>query len=227
MEKGNCGRAGQAAMTRRQTIFGLATWIGARLAAGQAIDPHTRDYWNGKFKDPKTAYRRQPSRLLVESIRGRKPGLAIDLGMGDGRNAVYLALQGWQVTGVDLSDVAVGQARQHAAAAGVKLDAVIDGLDHYDLGRGRWDLITLFYVHAWYESARPRSTERIREALKPGGLLVMEGFAGDENFMFHTNQLLRDFDALRILRYEDVEDEAEWAPGRRSHLVRFVAEKNP
>jgi len=39
--------------------------------------------------------------------------------------------------------------------------------------------------------------------------------------------LLRDFDALRILRYEDVEDEAEWAPGRRSHLVRFVAEKNP
>jgi SAM-dependent methyltransferase len=200
--------------------------IGARLAAGQAIDPHTRDYWNGKFKDPKTAYRRQPSRLLVESIRDRKPGAAVDLGMGDGRNAVYLVLQGWQVTGVDLSDVAVGQAKQHAAAAGVKLDAVIDGLDHYDLGRSRWDLIALFYVHAWYESARPRSTERIREALKPGGLLVMEGFAGEENFMFHTNQLLRDFDTLRILRYEDVEDEAEWAPGRRSHLVRLVAEKN-
>ncbi len=214
-----------ARINRRTAIAAPLLWLAARLAPGQVIDPRTRDFWNGKFKDPKTAYRRQPSPLLVESVRGRKPGAAVDLGTGDGRNAVYLGLQGWQVTGVDLSDVAVAQARQHAADAGVKLDAVVDGLDHYDFGHNRWDLITLFYVHAWYEGARPRSTERIREALKPGGLLVMEGFAGEEKFMFQTNQLLRDFDDLRVVRYQDTMDEAEWNPGRQSRLVRFVAEK--
>jgi SAM-dependent methyltransferase len=215
-----------ARINRRTAILAPLPWLAPRLAPGQAIDPRTRDFWNGKFKDPNTAYRRQPSPLLVESIRGRKPGTAIDLGMGDGRNAVYLALQGWQVTGVDLSDVAVAQARQHAADGGVKLEAILDGLDHYDFGRNRWDLITLFYVHAWYEGAWPRSTERIREALKPGGLLVMEGFAGEERFMFQSNQLLRDFDDLHVVRYQDTMDEAEWNPGRQSRLVRFVADKS-
>ena len=80
------------------------------------------------------------SRLLVEAIRERKPGRALDLGMGEGRNAIYLAQRGWQVTGVDLSDVGVTQAKKHAAQVGVSLDAVLDGLDHYDFGRNRWAL---------------------------------------------------------------------------------------
>jgi len=66
---------------------------------------------------------------------------------------------------------------------------------------------------------------RIAAALKPGGLLVIEGFAGQEKFMFQPNELLRDFSDLRVLRYEDTEDEADWAPGHRSHIIRFVAEK--
>jgi hypothetical protein len=53
----------------------------------------------------------------------------------------------------------------------------------------------------------------------------MEGFAREEKFMFQTNQLLRDFDDLRVVRYQDTMDEAEWNPGRQSRLVRFVAEK--
>jgi SAM-dependent methyltransferase len=199
----------------------------ASLAPSQVVDPRDRDFWNGKYSDPKFEFNHQPSRLLVEAVRGRHPGLAIDLGMGEGRNAIYLAQQGWQVTGVDLSDVAVAQAKRHAAQVGIKLDAVIDGLDHYDFGRGRWDLITLFYMHAWYHGAKPRAVERLRNALKPGGLLVIEGFAGNEKYMFQPNELPRDFGDLRILRYEDVREEADWAPGSKSHIVRLVAEKLP
>ena len=165
--------------------------------------------------------------MLVEAIRERKPGLAVDLGMGEGRNAVYLAQQGWQVTGVDQSDVAVGQAKKRALEAGVKLDAVVDDLDHFDLGRGKWDLVVLMYVHAWYRGAKPRSVQRIVEALKPGGLVVIEGFAGDETYMFHSNELLRDFGSeFKILRYEDLEAQADWAPGRKSHIIRLVGEKS-
>jgi len=161
----------------------------------------------------------------VQAVQGRKPGRAIDLGMGQGRNALYLAAHGWQVTGVDLSDVAVAQAKEQAARQGLALDAVVDNLDHYDTGKDRWDLITMFYVHAWYHSAKPGVVARLRDALKPGGLLVMEGFAGEPGFMFHTNELLHDFADLRILFYEDAEREAEWAPGAKSHVIRMVAEK--
>lgn len=161
----------------------------------------------------------------MESIRGRKPGRALDLGMGEGRNTIYLAQQGWQATGVDLSDVAVAQAKARAGQLHVNLVAIVDDLDRYDFGKAQWDLITLFYVHAWYHGAKPASPGRLMAALKPGGLLVMEGFAGSEAFMFQPNELLRDFAELRVLRYEDVKDQADWAPGERNHIIRFVGEK--
>lgn len=196
------------------------------LANSQAVDPRDREYWNGKFRDPKTEFSRAPSKLLIEAVRGRQPGRALDLGMGEGRNAIYLAQQGWDTTGVDLADVAVEQAKARAAELHVPLKTVVDGADHFDIGKQQWDLIALFYMHAWYHGAKPASTERLLAGLKPGGLLVIEGFAGEKKFMFQPNELLRDFPQLRIVHYEDVEDQAEWdAQGKRSHIIRLVAEK--
>jgi SAM-dependent methyltransferase len=201
----------------------LLCW--AIVAASQAIDHRNRDFWNGKYNDPKFDFNHRPSRLLVEAIADRRPGDAIDLGMGEGRNVIYLAQQGWRVTGVDLSDVGVAQANKRAAELGVKLTTAIDDLDHYDFGRARWDLITLFYMHAWYHGGKPPAAPRLRDALKPGGLLVIEGFAGDDKSMFQTNELLQDFSDLKILHYEDVMGEADWAPGQKSHIIRLIAER--
>jgi SAM-dependent methyltransferase len=203
----------------------LATLLLLLSAPSLAQEQRDRDFWNEKFKDAKTQFRRQPSPLLVSAIRGRTPGKALDLGMGEGRNTIFLAQNGWDTTGVDLSDVAVGQARIRAADLHLTVHTVIDNLDHYALGQSRWDLIALFYVHAWYHGAKPQSTKRLIAALKPDGLLVMEGFAGPEKFMYQPNELLRDFPGLRVIRYEDMDDEAEWAPGSTSHMVRFIAEK--
>jgi len=192
---------------------------------GQTIDPRDQRFWNDKFSDPTTQFRRAPSRLLVDAIRGRKPGMAIDLGMGEGRNALFLAQQGWTVTGVDLSNVAVAQARKRAAQLGLHIHAVVDNVDHFELGKDRWDLIALFYMHAWYRGSKPSSVVRLKQALKPGGILVIEGFAGKDSYLFQPNELVRDFLDLHILRYEDLRGEADWAPGELSHIVRFVAEK--
>jgi SAM-dependent methyltransferase len=220
-----CGR-NEIGVLARVISFTFCLILNAPLIHSQDIDPRDRDFWNQKFSDPNTQFNHKASRLLADAIRDRRPGLAVDLGMGEGRNAIYLAQQGWQVTGVDLSDVAVTQARKRALQVGIKLDAVVDGLDHFDIGRSRWDLIALFYVHAWYHGAKPRSVQRLHDALKPGGLLVIEGFAGDESYTFHPNELLHDFADLRILRYEDLEDQADWDPGRKSHIIRLVAEKS-
>lgn len=81
--------------------------------------------------------------------------------MGEGRNTIFLAQQGWDATGVDLSDVAVKQAKAKAAQLNVKLTAIVDNLDDYELGESRWDLIAMFYIHAWYHSARVPAAERL------------------------------------------------------------------
>jgi len=125
------------------------------LANGQTVDPRDQGFWNKKFADPKTGFKREPSPLLVDAIHGRRPGRALDLGMGEGRNTIYLAEQGRQSRGVDLSDVAVAQARTRASQLHMAITGIADDLTHYELGRGQWDLIAAFYMHAWYNGTRP------------------------------------------------------------------------
>jgi SAM-dependent methyltransferase len=194
--------------------------IASFLAAQTPADRHR--FWDDVFRKGEVAFNKDASKLLQYAIIDRKPGSAIDLGMGEGRNAVFLASKGWQVTGVDFSEEAVKQAKVRAAAAHLPLTAVIDDLDRFDLGRSRWDLIALFYMHAWFHESKRNVPPRLMEALRPGGLLVIEGYAGGKGD-FQTNELLRSFSALKVVHYEDVPDEADWDPGRKSRIVRFIA----
>jgi 2-polyprenyl-3-methyl-5-hydroxy-6-metoxy-1,4-benzoquinol methylase len=127
------------------------------LAALAQTTSEKRDYWNNVFSSPHLDINRAPSRLLQDALRDRQPGAALDLGMGEGRNAVFLARLGWRVTGVDLSDVAVAQAKKHAEEAGVPLQAIVADLDQYTFGRQRWDLIALFYMHAWFHLSKAQA----------------------------------------------------------------------
>jgi SAM-dependent methyltransferase len=194
------------------------------IAAEAQSPPGVRGYWDDVFRSGKIQFNKNASKLLQYAIRDRTPGNAVDLGMGEGRNAVFLAAKGWRVTGVDISPEAVKQAQARAAAAHANIDAITDDLDHFDAGRAKWDLIVLLYMHAWFHESKHNLPEILAAALKPGGLLVIEGYAGDKGD-FQTNELLRDFDKLKIVHYEDVVDEADWAPGQKSRVVRFIGEK--
>jgi SAM-dependent methyltransferase len=211
-------------VSRRYLLFLL---LSAAVLQAQT-PPDRRRYWDELFHNGKISFNKDASKLLQYAITERKPGLAIDLGMGEGRNAVrnavLLASKGWHVTGVDFSEVAVRQARTRAAATGVSIDAIVEDLDRFELGRARWDLIALFYMHGWSHESRRNVPRLLTEALKPGGLLVIEGYAGDKG-AYQTNELLRRFDGLKIVYYQDALDEADWAPGEKSRLVRFIAEK--
>jgi SAM-dependent methyltransferase len=189
-----------------------------------------RATWNMTFLMGAPTLKREPSSVLVATVLGRQPGKALDLGTGEGRNAVFLAEQQWEVTGVDISDVAVAQAKTNAAARKVKLEAIVGNLDTYDFGSGQWDLITSFYMQGWHGRSKTDVPARIYQALKPGGLVVIEGFAKPEvSVGFSTDALSSAYARLRILRNESVIDEADWDIERcrpcKSHIVRFVAEK--
>ncbi|MGE5181624.1 MAG: methyltransferase domain-containing protein, partial [Acidobacteriota bacterium] len=132
-----------------------------------------RQRWNERFRGG-LGFKKQPNQLLVDTVKGKKPGTALDLLMGQGRNALYLASQGWKVTGVDISDEGLRMTRDEAARQKVKLDLVQSDIDKYDLGTDRWDLVTMIYA-----GDDAKLLERIKPAVKKGGLFVTEYFASD------------------------------------------------
>ena len=189
----------------------LALWTWHRGGDGAE-----RDGWNDIFRNG-VGFTKEPNRLLVETVRGRRPGSALDVAMGQGRNALYLASQGWVVTGVDMSDVGIRQAREEAARRGLSLQTVDANIDGFDFGTAKWDLVTMIYAgndKAWIG--------RIQQSLKPGGLFVLEYFAGEGGFA--AGELAKLFAGYDIARDELVEDTPDWAMDR-AKLVRFVAAK--
>lgn len=175
-----------------------------------------------------------PSSLVLESTASLKPGAALDVGMGNGRNAIYLARKGWKVTGIDLSAAAVKQAQQEAAKLKVDFDARAADVEKMDLGRERYDLIVCMYVHM----VAVRNAKKFIDALKPGGLLIVEGHHAESQALglrpvsgglpgYLDNQLLRTYDKLRIIRYEDRTMPAEWSngPEGKAPIIRLVARK--
>jgi SAM-dependent methyltransferase len=182
--------------------------------------------WNRILTAEKPLFNTNPNAFLVEMIKGRTPGTALDVGMGQGRNAIYLAQQGWTVTGFDPADKAVAQANATAAKLGVKLNTIVQGEEDFDFGENRWDLIVLSYVGA------REYVDRVVRSLKPGGIVVVEGFHRDVTkvssvggaVVFDTNELPKLFSRLRVLRYEDVEAKNDF--GREmNRAVRLLAQK--
>jgi 2-polyprenyl-3-methyl-5-hydroxy-6-metoxy-1,4-benzoquinol methylase len=158
----------------------------------------------------------------------RAQGL-LDAGMGQGRNAIYLATHGWTVTGFDLSGEAVKAAVANAATAGVRLDAVKAGFTDYDFGTAKWDLIALIF--AWAPMEDPAFVARLDRSLRPNGRIVFEHFIDDPAaprppamHALKPGQLRAALRGFRLDRYEELTDLGDWG-GPDMRLVRAVAVK--
>jgi SAM-dependent methyltransferase len=171
------------------------------------------------------------NRFLAEAVKGRPPGKALDIGMGQGRNSLFLAALGWEVTGFDISEVGVKQAQAEAAKRGLKIDARVGDADKFDYGKARWDLVVGMYMHEYLT----RNAAKVIASLKPGGLLVVEGIHRDidkdslrgERYGYRNNELPKIFGALRVRYYEDVLAQADWdrSGGKPVPVVRMLAVK--
>jgi 2-polyprenyl-3-methyl-5-hydroxy-6-metoxy-1,4-benzoquinol methylase len=171
--------------------------------------------WDKVFAGKDPIFVQNPSALVKNAIEGRNPGKALDIGMGQGRNSVYLAAQGWDVTGFDPSAEGVRIALSNAAKAGVKFRAVVARDDEFDYGSDSWDMIVVTYVR---DLAR-NDADLFWKALKPGGIVVYENGADE------SNSVLQAFLHYQILRFEDVETSPEWNPGNRIRVQRLIARK--
>lgn len=177
--------------------------------------------FNKIYQSQKAPFRAEPSRYLARIIEGRKPGKALDVGMGQGRNSVFLAGKGWDVTGYDLSDEGLAAARASAENAGLKIRTVLDSHEKFDYGSGQWDLI--IQVFAWTNLSDEAYRKRVIDSLKPGGILLIEGF-GDPSGK-SKNTLVEAFRNLRILNYDDCTEVADWGL-RPMRIERITVQKD-
>ncbi len=184
-------------------------------------------FFDRTYSSPAPRFNTEPNALMVEAVRDLKPGRALDIDMGQGRNAVFLASKGWEVTGFDFSAEGVRAAREAAKKAGVNLTALERRHEDFDFGRAQWDLVVMSYT--WVPLRAPY-IGRILESLKPGGVLVFEhlmdesGSEGAAPWLPRPNELLRVFETLRILRYEDARASADWS-WRPERIARLIAQK--
>jgi len=192
--------------------------------AGHHPGHHPGHSWDDIYRNG-TGFRLAPNRLLVDSVHGVAPGKALDIDMGQGRNAVYLASQGWDVTGVDTSAEGVRIAGEQAAAAGRKLNGLVQDIQTFEMGTSQWNLIAMIYMDD------RALAERIKAALAPGGLVVIEFFHSDSNDYFphpingfHTGELEQLFHGFTVIRSEVVQDTADFGQ-KPAKLVRFIARK--
>jgi SAM-dependent methyltransferase len=127
--------------------------------------------WNARYKTDRV-WSDNPNGALVAEVAGISPGRALDVGCGEGADAVWLAGQGWHVTALDVSQVALERAALHARQAGVQVRWVHAGLLEASLPPGAFDLVS-----AQYPVLRRTPTEEAERALlaavAPGGTLLV------------------------------------------------------
>lgn len=163
--------------------------------------------WDERYRQGRTMPD-EPAALLVENLSLLpKGGKALDIAMGTGRNALYLASLGFRVTGVDVSAVAVEKCREKAERLGLPIEALVADLERSPLPSNEYDLIVNFYY------LQRSLTAQIVAALRTGGVLVFESFTIDQlqfgwgpkspDHLLHPGELREMFAEMEPLLYHE------------------------
>lgn len=193
-----------------------------------------RLWFNTAYSTGKGFVADRPNAFLVQAVQNTRPGTALDVSMGQGRNSVFLAQMGWDVTGFDVADEGLAIAQKNAEKAGVKIKTVLAGYQDFDFGTNRWDLIALIY--AFFPVHEMTFIEKVMSSLRPGGIIVLESRLLTDNHpdpqnaarigITAPNELLHIFASMRILRYEELVAVPDFGSGS-APLVRLLARKRP
>lgn len=135
--------------------------------------------WDARYSEEGWAYGTDPNDLLREAAAHLPPGPVLCLAEGEGRNAVWLACQGFEVTAVDQSAVGLQKAAALAAQHGVELETQVCDLADYDLGSAQWAGVVSIWCHL-PQPLRAQVHAAIVRALRPGGVLILEAYTPEQ-----------------------------------------------
>ncbi|MBC8554301.1 MAG: methyltransferase domain-containing protein [Candidatus Brocadiales bacterium] len=181
---------------------------------GQIVNASEDDKnrWNNRYNTGEYLYGKEPLKFLKEKLNILVRGKALVLAMGEGRNAVFLAENGFDVDGCDISEKAIEKTKLFAQESGVTLNAFVADLEEYKISADKYDLITCFYY------TQRSLIPQIKDGLKKGGMVMLETYSIDQlkygkdapgpknpAYLLTHNELLNSFRDFRILYYREGE----------------------
>lgn len=183
-------------------------------------------FWDKKYETEAYIFGKEPVEFLREHIDLLPEGKAMDIAMGEGRNAVFMAKNGFEVDGCDISEIAVKKAQSLAKEHNVKIHAFVADLETYRLPKDTYNVIACFYY------LQRDLVPQMKDALKPGGMIIYEtytienlerGFDGPKNkeYLLKSNELLTLFKDLKIIYYREL------VLNNKKAIASLIAKKLP
>ncbi len=173
--------------------------------------PRDKGRWDSKYDQEKYIFGKNPVSFLKDNVHLLPKGKALDLAMGEGRNGVYLATEGFDVKGVDISAKGLEKAHRLAEEFSVSIITEVVDLESVQLEENAYDVILCMYY------MQRDLVPQIKKALKPGGMAVVETYNVDylkysgfnPKYLLKTNELLQWFNDYKIIRYQAFDDGRE------------------
>ncbi|MGV7221001.1 MAG: class I SAM-dependent methyltransferase [Nitrospinales bacterium] len=189
----------------------ISIFIGFLIVTSADAKPRDKERWDNNFNEEFYIYGKEPVPFLVDNVNILPKGKALDLAMGEGRNGVYLATQGFDVLGLDISPIGLDKAQMLAEENGVSISTAIADLEEVDLENETYDVILCMYY------LQRDLFQKMKDALKSGGMVVVETYNTDylkysnfnKKYLLEPNELLEIFKDFKIIKYEMFDDGEE------------------
>lgn len=197
---------------------------GVRKASDSSPTP-LKGFWDKKFAGEKYIYGKAPAKFLARNYNFiPAKSRVLDIGMGEGRNAVFLATKGYKVTGIDISRVAIQKARFLAKEFGVRIDTIQKSIKELRITPGTIDAIICFYY------VDREIVETLKKWLRPGGVIIFEAYTinqklinkmeGEDSYVLQSGELLELFSDFTLLKYEE-------PLHMKDYIASIIAQKSP
>jgi SAM-dependent methyltransferase len=199
----------------------------------------TEHEWDRRYAGSGLLWTAKPNRFLVAEASELPAGRALDLATGEGRNALWLAEQGWQVVGVDFSRVGLEKAQQLAVDRGIEVEWLQTDLLDYRPEPRAFDLVLVFYLQVPQEDRQPILSAAATAVARGGTLLLVahdkrnleQGHGGpkDVSVLYTPQDVVRDLEGrgLQIERAAVVERPVDTPEGQRIALDALVRARRP
>ena len=167
-----------------------------------------KKFWDLRYSQPEYAYGKEPNKFFEKVLSDLRPGKLLLPAEGEGRNAVFAAENGWNVTAIDFSRQAKEKALKLADEKRVSIKYIISPIEEYIFPENEFDTVALIYAH-FPKLQRLNIHNSVVKSLKPGGYLIIEAFSKKQinnstggpkeiSLLYELKELLNDFKDLNI-----------------------------
>lgn len=193
--------------------------------------------WNDRYGGGEHIFGKEPNEYFQKKINTLTPGSILLPGDGEGRNGVYVAGKGWDVTSADFSEIALERAKEFASERNVKLNFQFINLITEELPQNKYDVVGVSFLHFNGEN-KGIVYRKLSETIKVGGYLILECFSTEQiklnsggprkkDSLFSVKELKDYFEGFEFIEAEDIKIQLHEGKGHQgdAYVVRIFARK--